>query len=396
MPTNLPPEALDKWEEVENAKGPRDRMEKMIEFLKYVPQHKGTMKLRGEVKRKIALIRNDLEDKKRKGTGKSSGGPKLFVEKEGSAQVAVLGMTNVGKSCLMQTLTKANVMVSPTAYTTVQPTPGIFDFGDVQFQMVETPAVMEGSGDGRAWGPMTLGVARNADGVIVMVDLSSNPVKQLEIVLDELEKARVLLSRPSGKVEIDRRHTGAALRIILVGRLIDTNMHEVENLLRSYRIQDAIVRISGDVTLDDVENAIFETTIYKPAIVVANKADLPGAQSNLRILRKFVNEKVPIVAMSCEKKIGVEELGKALISALGIVRVYTKEPGSHEPTGRPFAIKRGATIGDLAKGIHKEFVYNFMFAMVWAKRLPFSPKKVGLNFVLEDGDVVEIHVKTKV
>ena len=163
MPTNLPPDALDKWEEVEAAHTPREKMEKMIEFLKYVPQHKGTLKLRGEIKRKIAVIREDLEDKKRKGTGKSSGGPKLFVEKEGSAQVAILGLTNSGKSCLMQTVTNANVVVSSTIYTTTQPVPGIMDFGDVQFQLVETPAVMEGSGDGRAWGPMTLGVARNAD-----------------------------------------------------------------------------------------------------------------------------------------------------------------------------------------------------------------------------------------
>ncbi len=50
MPTNLPPEALDKWEEVENARGPREKMQKMQEFLKYVPQHKGTLKLRGEIK----------------------------------------------------------------------------------------------------------------------------------------------------------------------------------------------------------------------------------------------------------------------------------------------------------------------------------------------------------
>jgi ribosome-interacting GTPase 1 len=81
MPTNLPPEAMDKWEEVEAAHGQKEKMEKMQEFLKYVPQHKGTMKFRGEIKKKIAIIRDDLENKKRKGTGKSSGGPKLFVEK---------------------------------------------------------------------------------------------------------------------------------------------------------------------------------------------------------------------------------------------------------------------------------------------------------------------------
>ncbi len=393
MPTNLPPEAMDKWEEVEAARSPREKMEKMQEFLKYVPKHKGTMKLRGEIKRKISIIREDLEDKKRKGTGRSSGGPKLFVEKEGAAQVAILSMTSAGKSCLMQALTKANVTVSPTPYTTREPTPGIMDFGDIQFQLVETPAVMEGSADGRAWGPVTLGVARNADGVILMVDLSHDPVGQLKLVLAELEKSRVLVKKPNGRVEVDRRHAGAALRVILVGKLIDCSMHEVEALLRSYRINDAIVRISGEVSLDDVEDAIFETTTYKPAVIVANKLDAPGAEENLKALKKFVNGKIPIVPVSCEKRLGLEDLGKKLIQNLGIIRIYTKEPGSKENTGRPFALKQGSTINDLAKNIHKEFVYNFLFAMVWAKRLPFSPKKVGLSFVLEDGDVVEIHTK---
>jgi ribosome-interacting GTPase 1 len=393
MPTNLPPEAMDKWEEVEAAHSPREKMAKMQEFLKYVPQHKGTMKLRGEIKRKIALIRNDLEDKKRKGVGRSSGGPKLFVEKEGSAQVAILGATNVGKSCLMQAVTNANVVVSPTLYTTQQPTPGIMDFGDVQFQLVETPAVMTGSGDGRAWGPVTLGVARNADGIILMIDLLHDPVSQLKLLISELEKSRVLVFRPNGKVEIDRRHTGAALRIILVGKLLNTTMKEVEDLLRNYRINDAIVRISGEVSLDDVEDAIFETTTYKPAVIVANKLDMKGAENNLNALKKFVNGKLPIVALSCERKTGVKDLGKTLIQTLDIIRVYTKEPGSKENTGRPFTLKRGSTLEDLAKNIHKEFISNFLFAMVWAKRLPFSPKKVGLNFVLDDGDVVEIHTR---
>jgi hypothetical protein len=393
MPTNLPPEAKDKWAEVEAAKRPEEKLQKMKEFLSTVPQHKGTLKLRGEIKKKMAIIRRDLEERKRKGTGKSSGGPKLFVEKEGAAQLALLGVTNVGKSCLMQTVTKANVTVSATPYTTREPSPGIMDYADVQFQLVETPPVMEGSGDGRAWGPVTLGVARNADGVILMVDLSRDPVGQLELLLAELEKSRLLVSRPSGRVDIDRRHAGAALRIILVGRLIDCSIGDVQNLLRSYRITDAIVKISGDVTLDDVEDAIFETTTYKPALVVGNKLDLPGSEANLRVLKSFVNGKLPIVAMSCEQKIGVDELGRALFESLGVIRVYTKQPGSHVPTGRPFVLKHGATVNDLAKNIHKELVQNFLFAMVWAKRLPFSPKKVGLGFPLDDGDIVEIHTK---
>ena len=393
MPTNLPPEAMDKWELVEAAHTPKEKMDAMIEFLKYVPHHKGTMKLRGEMNRKISLIRADLDKKKRMGTGKSSGGPKLFIEKEGSAQIALIGMTNVGKSCLMTATTNSKVLVTPTPFSTHEPVPGIMSYSDVQFQIVEAPAVMEGSADGRAGGHVTLGLARNADGVILMVDLSRDPVGQLELVLGELEKSRVLVSKPSGRVDIDRRHAGAALRIILVGKLLDCSMQDVEDLLRSYKITDAIVRISGDVRLDDVEDAIFETTTYKPAVVVANKLDLKGAAANLRYLKQYVNGKLPIIAMSCEQKTGIDELGKALFDSLGIIRIYTKEPGMRVHSDHPFALRRGVTINDLAKNIHKEFVSNFMFAMVWAKRLPFSPKKVGLGFLLEDGDIVEIHTR---
>jgi ribosome-interacting GTPase 1 len=393
MPTNLPPEAKDKWAEVEAARGPKEKMQKMQEFLKYVPQHKGTMKLRGQIKKKIAVIRNDLEDKKRKGTGKGGGGPKLFIEKEGAAQIALIGMTNVGKSCLMSAATNSKVIVTPTPYSSHEPVPGIMNYLDVKFQIVEAPAVMEGSADGRAGGHVTLGLARNADGVILMVDLSRDPVGQLKLVLGELEKSRVLVSKSSGRVDINRRHAGTALRVILVGRLINCSMRDVEDLLRGYKINDALVRISGDVTLDDVEDAIFESTIYKPAVVVANKLDLKGTEANLRILKKYVNGKWPVIAMSCEHKIGLDELGKALFESLGVIRIYTKEPGMKVHSAHPFALKRGATVNDLAKNIHKEFVANFLFAMVWAKRLPFSPKKVGLNFVLDDADVVEIHVR---
>ena len=393
MPTNLPPEAMDKWEEVEAAKGPREKMLKMQEFLKYVPQHKGTMKLRGEIKRKISIIREDLEDKKRKGTGRSSGGPKFFIEKEGAAQVALLGLTKAGKSCLLSAVTNANVLVSAAPYATRAPVPSIMNFEDVQFQIIEAPALMEGSANGRAWGLQTLAIARNANGLILMVDLAADPVAQLKLILGELERARVLVSKPRGRVDIDRRYAGASLRIILVGKLVDCTMGEVEVLLRSYRITDAIVKISGKVTLDDVEDAVFESTTYRPAVIVANKLDLPGAEANLRLLEAHVNGKIPIIAVSCEKKLGLDKLGSTLFEALGVMRIYTKEPGHREVSSNPFTLKKGATLHDLAKGIHTDFEHDFAFAKVWAKRLTFSPQKVGLSFVLEDCDVVEIHVR---
>ena len=70
----------------------------------------------------------------------------------------------------------------------------------------------------------------------------------------------------------------------------------LSDLIRSYKINDAIVRVSGAVSLKDVEDAIYENTIYKPAVIIANKLDLKGA--TLKLLKTFVNGKLPIVAMS--------------------------------------------------------------------------------------------------
>lgn len=390
MPANLTPEAADKWALVEAARNPREKILRMQEFLSVVPKHKGTMKLRGRIKKKMALMRKDIVERKQKRAGRS--GPKLFIEKEGAAQIALLGLTNVGKSCLLSVVTNADIVVSPVAYTTRKPAPGVLYFEDMQLQIVETPALMDGSSGGRAGGLLSIGIARNADGMILMVDLSFDPVPQLNLILSELEKARVLINKPKGSVDIDRRYMGAGLRVILVGKILDGNIRDVEALLRSYRIGDAMVKIMGEVSLEDVEDSIFESTVYRPAVIIANKLDTKEAKKNLVQLKEFVAGRIPIVAISCEKKEGLVNIGKVLFETLGLIRIYTKEPGVRKPSNRPFTLPRGATVVDLAKNIHTDFQKDFAFARVWSKRLKFSPQKVGLSFLLDDGDIVELHI----
>ena len=391
MPANLPAEAKHKWAEVSAAKNPRKKLQLMQEFLSLVPKHKGTAKLCAQVKKQMAALRREIEEKKRRKVGR--GGPKFFIEKEGAAQIALIGLTNSGKSSLLSALTNAKVEVSPYPYTTREPEPGIMTYQDIQFQMVEAPALMEGSADGRAWGLQTLGLARNADGLILMVDLAQDPVSQLSTILNELEKARILVSKPKARVEIEKKFMGHGLRIILIGNLLDCTVKDVEELLRSYRVNDAVVKISGEATLDEVEDAVFESTVYKPAVIVANKADVEVSRKSLGVLEAYVNGKLPIVAVSCLKNFGLKKLGETLFKTLNLIRVYTKEPNQKEPSKKPFILKKGATVYDLAKNIHSDFSKKFAFAKVWANRLVFSPQKVGASFVLEDKDIVEIHMK---
>jgi ribosome-interacting GTPase 1 len=215
----------------------------------------------------------------------------------------------------------------------------------------------------------------------------------LSMIIDELEKARIIIGKPRAKVEIEKQHLGAGLRIILVGRLIGCNLKDVETLLKSYRISDGVVKIYGEATLDDVEDAIFESTIYRPAIVIANKADVPEAPEKLHELKSIVDAETKIVPISCRTQSGLESLGKEIFESLDIIRAYSKEPNRKEPSPKPFVLKRGATILGVAKQIHSDFYKQFAYAKVWAKRLAFSPQKVGLSFILEDGDIVEIHTK---
>ncbi|MCS7115373.1 MAG: GTPase [Nitrososphaerota archaeon] len=391
MPTNLPAEAKRKWAEVSAARNPREKLQLMQEFLSLVPKHKGTAKLCAQVKKQMAVLRREIEEVKRRKTGR--GGAKFFIEKEGAAQVVVLGLTNVGKSSLLSSLTNAKVEVSPVPYTTKEPVPGILAYEDVQFQIVEAPALMEGAADGRAWGLQTLALARNADGLILMVDLAGNPVEQLSIILGELEKTRIMVTKPRAHVEIEKKFMGAGLRIIVLGKLLNCTFKEVEELLKSYRVSDAVVKIYGEATLDDVEDAIFESTVYKPTIIVANKIDLEGAEANLKLLRDFVGDEPPVIAVSCKNRFGLEKIGESLFKILELIRVYTKEPSEKNFSEKPFVLKRGATVYDLARSIHSDFSKKFAYARVWAKRLVFSPQKVGAAFILEDGDIVEIHTK---
>lgn len=391
MPTNLPAEAKRKWAEVSASRDPREKIQLMQEFLSLVPKHKGTAKLCAQVKKQMAVLRREIEEGKRRKAGK--GGPKFFIEKEGAAQIVILGLTNVGKSSLLATTTKARVEVSPAPYTTKEPVPGMFSYEDIQFQLVEAPALMEGAADGKAWGLQTLALARNADGLMLMMDLGQNPVEQLSLILEELEKTRIVVSKPKAHVEIEKKYRGAGLRIIVFGRLVDCTFKEVEGLLKSYRVTDAIVKIYGEATLNEVEDAIFESTAYKPAMIVANKMDLENAEVNLNLLKAHVGGQLLLVAVSCKTGQGMEKLGETIFKTLDIVRVYTKEPNVKSFSDKPFILKKGATVYDLAKSIHSDFSEKFAYARVWAKRLVFSPQKVGAAFSLEDRDIVEIHTK---
>jgi len=132
MPTNLPPNAKKKWKEVTNAQTPQEKLEKLQEFLSLVPRHKGTARLCVQVKRQIKTLQNEIAEKKRRKAGRS--GPRFFLEKEGAAQIVILGPTKVGRSSLLTSITNAKTEVSDYPYTTREPVPGMFQYKTFSFK----------------------------------------------------------------------------------------------------------------------------------------------------------------------------------------------------------------------------------------------------------------------
>jgi ribosome-interacting GTPase 1 len=389
MVTNLPAEAKAKWAEVVACRSTPEKIRLMREFISLVPKHKGTSKLLANVKRRIAELEQELERSKARKRGGRTG---FAIPKEGAGQIVIIGPPNVGKSSLLASVTNAKPEISPLPFTTQRPTPGMLQYGDVQFQLVEAPAIVEGASEGRMDGAQILSLARNADGLIIMVDLSENALEQFIMVSSELEKAGIIIEKPEGEVEIIRRAYGVGVQIVGGGVLVDCTHEEVRNLFNSYRITSALVKISGKVKLDDIEDSIFSSNIYKPTIVVANKSDSPNAEVNFKILKDALEGRnVPLMAVSCLNNAGLEKLGEKIFRMLDVIRVYTKEPSSKNPSDKPLVIKSGTSVLDVAKKLHSEMYRGFKYARIWGPSAKYPGEKVGSSHILKDGDIVEIH-----
>ena len=387
MPTNVTAEYLAAEEEYRQAKTIPEKIRALEKMYATVPKHKGTEKLRLQIKRKLAELRKELEKQQSQRKG---GGYSFSVKKEGAAQIVLAGLPNVGKSSLLNVLAEIDVDVADYPFTTVEPIPGMMKHKDVQIQLVEVPGLIEGAALGKGMGTQLLSVIRNADAIAIVVDLSQDPVKQMEIILKEFERAGIKINKRKPKVEIKRMPMGGI--VINGAHLIQGDTSEVMKMLREEGIHSAEITVKEPVTLEDFSDALDESLVWRKAIIIANKGDAPGSKENYERLVKGYGDRFKIVPVSAKKRANIENLKEELYDLAGIIRVFTKSPGE-EPAYPPIALKKGSTVLDVAERIHKDFAKNFKYARVWGKSAKFPGQRVGPDHVLEDGDIVEIHAR---
>ncbi|MCE4612687.1 MAG: TGS domain-containing protein [Desulfurococcales archaeon] len=390
MPANLPPEAKAKLAKYSDAKSVEEKIRALEEFISVVPKHKGTENVLLWARKRLAELRREAEERARKRVG---GGQGFFIEKEGAAQVAVIGPPNTGKSLLVARLTGARVAVSAYPFTTRKPVPGMLSFKDVKFQLIDTPPLLLESPDAQS-NSLVAGIARNADALMLVIGLDvGDPVSLVQALLKLLESRGIGVGQAGGEVQIEKSRAVRGVVVEGDGVLVDATVKDLERVLSKYRLYNAVVKLRGRVRLSDIEEAILRPKIYKPCLVVLNKADLLPSREAGRLV-KLVQESLPpgvgVVSVSAARGTGLESVGELLFEALGIIRVYTKNPHK-DPDPEPLVLKKGATVIDVAARIRRDLPKRFRYAKIWGPSAKYPGMKVGAEHRVSDGDIVEIH-----
>jgi ribosome-interacting GTPase 1 len=327
MPTNLPPEYYEVEKRYKAAESPAEKAETLEELLSTIPKHKGTDKLRANLRRKLAKLKASAQTAKKTGKRSSSA---FHIDREGAGQVLVIGSGNVGKSALVDTLTNASPEVSETPFSTWAATPGMMPFENIQIQLIDTPALNREYVE-----PELMDLVRRADMILIVIDLHAEPFQQLEDALAKLEEYRIAPPHARKKFEGERRFT------------------------------------------------------FVPMLVLVNKADDETSDPDFEVLRELLEEPLSLLPVSAMTGRNLDLMKRIIFDTLDIVRIYSKIPGKDADTKSPFVMKQGGTVEDFAGKVHQDFVKGLKSAKVWGSSA-FDGQMVPRDYVLEDGDVVEL------
>ncbi|MHA1606266.1 MAG: GTPase, partial [Candidatus Freyarchaeota archaeon] len=204
VPINLNAEAKVALKKLEEARTKEEQIQAIEELLSKMSKHKGTEKFILQLKRRLARLRDEVERERER---RAKGGVQFNVKKEGGGQIILVGLTNSGKSLILNRLTGADVKVGDYPFTTTMPEVGIFNFNGAPIQIVEAPAIFEGCAK-TATGPRIFSLIRNADVIALVIDLTLDPVFQVETLLRELKEQKIYLNKPRPKVYVKKTGEG--------------------------------------------------------------------------------------------------------------------------------------------------------------------------------------------
>ncbi len=327
MPANLPPHYYIAEQKYRASRNSAEKVAALQEMLSATPKHKGTDHLRADLRAKVARAMDELERPKQ-----GSGQPQPYaIRKEGAGQAVLIGLPNAGKSQLLASLTGASAKVADYPYTTRIPLPGMLPYENVRIQLVDTPAINDHEVQARLFSML-----RNTDLLLMVVDLSGDPLSQADEIVSELDRYGFQLLRQGDEAGPD-----------------------------DYRVS-------------------------MRCLLVANKADAEGADIAFEFLEELYGTQFPIVRVSAATGVGLDDLARKVFAALSKVRVYLKGRGAQPDYDEPLVLDKGSVVQDAALSVHKDWTRKIKYALLWGSG-KFGGQRIGRDYVLDDGDVIELH-----
>jgi len=355
--------------------GISDKIAKLEVEISTTKKHKGTEYHIGLIKARLAKYKRESA-----ATKKAGGGTGFDVKKSGDSTVVLIGLPSTGKSTLLNVLTNAASKAASYAFTTLTCIPGIMEYNGAKIQILDLPGIIGGAKGGKGRGREVLSVARNADLVLLIVDVFQPSA--LELLKEELHGVGLRLDQSPPQIFMSKSQTGG-ISIKSTVKLTKLDDKLITGILNEYGIHSAGIVFREDATEDQLIDFLDGNRRYTPFLTVLNKVDLVSPD--------FIKHlKFPFVPVSAEKKENLENLRARIFQSLQLIRIYTKPRMDEADMKAPMMMRANSTVGDACDKLHRDLRKDFKFAQIWGPSAKFPGQKGGLDHVLLDGDVITI------
>jgi ribosome-interacting GTPase 1 len=338
-----------------------------------------------DLKEKLTKILNKLETVESVKSSTSRSDP-FHIKHEGDGQISIIGLTNSGKSAVVSTLTPARTEVTDYPFATQIPIPGMLHYSGAVIQVLDTPPIVPALSTGEGSGPQLLHLIRNSDAIGMVIDLSHNPIDQLNTILSELAMVQITpIGKPLGTLLRIKGKGG----VIFSGQPISREDQVLaRRILADSKIQDVEVHIRTVFSENELSSQISKR-ILMPSIVIANKNDLSSAKDNLVRLKEVCSDLI-IVDVNFLDETNFDELKQSIFKILSLVRIYVLDKPTIDSKQTLVVMPRSSSIEEVAKRLNQSRTGNPSLARVWGQSVKFPGQSVGMEYLIHEEDRIHI------